>query len=389
MNKHWNLLAGAAVALTASAATAGEMSYTTASGSAGKQTIANLGDAATFEESSLLDNLWALPTLYKGDGAILQEFGLIGRYHGTYYDVDGDDQGSDDGWDNRRQRLGFSAALFNQLDLEVQFNVDYAQESDRFFKNIEDVAIEWSGIEGLGLAIGKFKPTVSREYNTSSKRIKTIERSLFVNQVVPEKVWGASTDVEVGGLDVQVGAFAGDLDGDWDFSEFNAGYLLNAAVDFGDVRLSYLYNDGNEGNTGAEDYDNIVSLSYVNYGKKGYEGLGLFAEAMYADGDSSGYGITLMPSYMITDQLEAVVRVHHAGSDESDGLTVQKRYDRKVSDLSSKVGDQYIGVYGGLNYYINGDKLKLMGGVEVGSFDQDNGDSLDVVSLMAGVRIYF
>lgn len=368
----------ATAALVGTSVTAGEIAASS------KQPVP---EAAAVEEKSLCDTIFGMTKLYEGDNPFIQEFKLIGRYHGQYFYADADEQGDAEYWDTRRWRAGFSMDFFNDFEFKATFNLDH--EGDRFFENIEDMVLKYGGIEGVDVAIGKMKPTAGREFNTSTKQIKTIERSLITNQVLPAKIWGVAIGTEVSGLGIDLGGYAGDLDGDWDFSEFDAGYLLNAAVTWNDVRLSYLYNDGDPGNSGAKDYDHIVSLSYVNYGKKGYEGLGLFAEGIYATGDDDVWGVTLMPSYMITDRLEGVLRLHVAGSDGDSGLTAQKRYDRQVDALTSSKGDQYVGAYAGLNYYLCGDRLKLMGGVEYGSFDQDNGDSLDVWSVMGGVRIYF
>ena len=363
--------------------TAGEIGH---GPTGGKQPLA-LSQTPLVEESFSICDLWDYTTLYQGDNPFIQEFKLTGRYHGQYFYADADEQGDAEYWDTRRWRLGFGMDFLNNFEFGVNFNIDH--EGDRFFENIEDMKLKYPGIEGVDVAIGKFKPTAGREFNTSSNRIKTIERSLITNQVLPNKIWGLAIGTEVNGLDLDLGAYAGDLDGDWNFTEFDAGYLLNAAVTYNDVRLSYLYNDGDPGNSGAKDYDHIISLSYVNYGKTGYEGLGFFAEAIYAVGDDDAWGITLMPSYMLTDRLESVLRLHVAGSEGDSGLTVQKRYDRQVDALASSKGDQYVGAYAGLNYYLCGDKLKLMGGVEYGNFDQDSGASLDVWSVLGGVRIYF
>ena len=383
MKLNSNLLAGA-VALAATAAFAGEAP----SGKA-------IAPVVIEEEESIFDKIWGLATIYEGDGPFLQELSFIGRYHGQYFDVDGDEQGSGDDWDNRRARLGLAATIFNRFDLEIQWNLDVEADvpffDSEFFQNIEDAVVSFEATDTLEFSLGKQKPVASREYNTSSKRIKTIERSLLANRVSPRKIWGIQATQELGDFDIDLGVFSGELDTDLEFSSFDAGVVLNAAVTYNGARLSYLYDDGDIGNSGTRGYDHIVSLSYVTYGKKGYEGLGFFTEGIYAEGNIFGdaYGITVMPSYMITSNLEAVLRYHYAGSDGDSGLAVQSRYDRRVDNLSSRLGDHYHGVYGGLNYYIYGDKLKLMTGVEYGSFDQNTGDSLDVLSLMGGVRLYF
>ena len=66
-------------------------------------------------ERSTMDKIWDLATLYKSDDGFLNELSLTGRYQGQFWDADSD-QGQEDGWDNRRFRIG-SRAYF--LDRKV------------------------------------------------------------------------------------------------------------------------------------------------------------------------------------------------------------------------------------------------------------------------------
>jgi phosphate-selective porin OprO/OprP len=69
--------------------------------------------------------------------------------------------------------------------------------------------------------------------------------------------------------------------------------------------------------------------------------------------------IGVMPWFNITDKLQAVTRYTYLTSDEPNGIRLA-RYD---SFVTSKKGSEYHEIYGGLNYYICGHKLKLQTGI--------------------------
>jgi hypothetical protein len=57
--------------------------------------------------------------------------------------------------------------------------------------------------------------------------------------------------------------------------------------------------------------------------------------------------------------------------------------------VNKGLGDSYHSLYAGAQYFINGDKLKLMAGAEWAWLDHDSGDSYDGVTLFTGVRFAF
>ena len=82
---------------------------------------------------------------------------------------------------------------------------------------------------------------------------------------------------------------------------------------------------------------------------------GLGAEA------GNAVGLNLQPGLFLTDKLQIVGRYQLAGSDGQNGLQAQRRYERFVG---MQTGDRYQAVCLGLNYYVLGHRLKIMGGVE-------------------------
>jgi len=367
----------AAAGLGATAANAGEPS--------GKMVMP---EPAPAPEPWTICNLFDYSTLYENDSnPFIQEFSLIGRYHGQWHYTDGS-AASDDGWEDRRWRFGAEAKLFNNVEVQAQFNLN-PEFNDRFFEDLEEATIAWEPSDSFYLIVGKQKPKITQEYSTSSKRIITFERSLLVNQLVPDKTGGVVVGGEVGMMFWETGIFTGGEDEDWDLPEFDAG--IGAMGRFGvhateatDIRFDYFYNDGDAGNDGFEDQENTFSLNSTTK----LDGFGLNTDLIYATGgiENDVYGLVIMPYVDITDKLQGVFRYQFAGSDGNDGIRLQSRYERPGA-AGGERGDTYHAFYGGLNYRICGDKLKLMGGVEYSTLDGES--DYDGITYLAGIRLYF
>ncbi len=332
-----------------------------------------------------------LAKLYRGDGPLIQEIKLIGRYQGQYHNVESD-LGDDSDWENRRFRFGVAATFLDNFEFEGQFNIktDYSS-SGRLFESVEDLTITWEPNDLWSLTVGKQKPAVTREYSTSSKRIKTVERSQLVNQLVPEKAGGVVlTFNDVGGFAVDLGIFSGSLEDEWELPDFDGGYGLYARIareitEATELRFDYLYNDGDPMNNAFEDYDHIFSLNSQSDWDRWHLVTDILAGVEGSFGSQDVYGLVLMPYYDLTDKLELVFRYTLSSSNGTTGLDVQSRYEDDASgDL---VGDQYHALYLGLNWYICGDKLKFMNGVEWSSIE--GFDDNDYWSFFSAIRMYF
>jgi phosphate-selective porin OprO and OprP len=345
--------------------------------------------------ASIFDTVWALPVLYSDKtNPVVQRLALIGRYHGQYYKVDADEFGSDKDWDHRRTRVGIKAELFRIITFEGQMNIDMDNNRSGFFDSVEDLYIDVKPSDAFGLSIGKHKPYLTHEWNTSSNRIKTIERSLLVNQIIPDKVYGVTAFGKGGDVSWRVGAFSATYTERWELPEFDGGYLINASLGYdagkkGQLRLEYLYNDGDRRNfVATKPYEHSFSLNY-----NGTHGsLGLAADLIYAVGSgevSDVWGIVVLPYYKITDKLEGVFRYTYAGSDARNGIRLASRYERRVDNLTVDRGDKHHSFYLGANYYIYGDRLKLMSGVEYSTADLQDGNDWDSWTWFGGVRLHF
>ena len=339
------------------------------------------------EPTDWCESIWSLPTLYKNDqNAFIQEFKLIGRFQPQYAWVDSK-EGDYDDYETRRLRIGGQAKLFNFVKLLGQINVN--DEFDPFYNSIDEAYAEFSIGEGA-LIVGKHKPEFTYEYTTSSKEIVTVERSVLVNQVIPDKSSGATFEGAGGGLEFSLGLFSGD--GDDEFGGFDEGVFSLATIGtdlgFADWRLGYLYN-GSEANNNTASYRHSFSNTLV-FGGDGPFKVG--TDLIYADGfEDDAYGLVILPTYDLTEKLQLVGRYQYAHGD-NDSLRAQSRYERRVPDITDGGhGEDYNAFYAGVNYYICGHKLKLMTGLEYSDLQDDAGDGGDFEgwTLFTGLRMYF
>lgn len=343
-------------------------------------------------------DLFKSNTLYKSDSGPINKIKWIGRYHGQYHSTDSN-QGADSDWQNRRFRAGLQIEFLNDFKFEGQFNLktDYSA-GGRFVDSVEDLTIEWEPSDDFYVIVGKQKAKTTSDWATSSKQILTFERSLLTNQVVPDKIGGVVVGYNLTEkLWVEGGVFSGDwTDDGWELPDFNGGIAASARIgyqfnDATELRFGYFYGEGAGEDTGIEEYDNVFVWSTVSsWGK-----VGLTTDIIYATGidnshNSDVFGLVIMPSYDITEKLQAVFRYQYAQSESDSGIRLQSRYERAgdAAPLNTR-GDSYNAFYLGLNYRLCGDNLKLMGGIEYADLAAPSAEDWDGFTYMAGVRLYF
>ena len=388
-NKLMTLAAGAgAAALLAGSAFAGDA----------KCVIDDKNPVPAPEPWSICD-LFDYSTLYKSDTGFFNKIALIGRYQGQWHNTDAN-QGDDAGWENRRFRAGLKLEFLDQFEFEGQFNLN-VDEGD-FVEDVEDLTVSWEPNDDLYVTVGKQKAKVTREWSTTSRKIKTMERSQMVNQVVPDKLGGVVVGYHLtDALWAEVGGYTLDVTDDWALPEFNAGYGVSGRIGYDiseatEVRFDYLHME-QDPNNDTPPYDNVFSLNSESH----WDAFGLVTDLIFATGTDSArhddaFSAVFMPTYKLTDKLEAVFRYTYSTSDSATGIRLQKRYERAAADLN-QYGSDYNAFYFGLNYYICEDKLKLMTGAEYSSLgapavgsshDKVSGD-FDGWTYWAGVRLYF
>ena len=328
----------------------------------------------------------------------LQELSLKlrGQYQWGYLDpAGGDDRVKGDRNDNnewRRFRLGAQAKVLNQFTLKGVWNVGGLDARNKFSDGewdrshtegtLDELTLSTT-LKPVTLTLGKHKPAYMAEYRTSSAKILTMERSVLVNQLKAEKLYGISVanadkKAEWGwnaGLWVN-----GQRDNTWLEPSLNSedsvtlGMSVSRATGKnGRLQLDYMHSFHKDGETnrgseyagpGAQD---VFSLSWEGKQDKwsflaeAQAGLNVYGGA---SGAENVFGLVLMPSYRFTPNWEGVVRYQLASG--SNAVKGDSRYYTTNSTYSG-TSDLLQGIYMGANYYVcpeNPHMLKLMLGAE-------------------------
>lgn len=360
---------------------------------AGGSTVVNSGAKAPLtqiqpKEESAFDKIWSLFSLYKNDSnPYLEELAIIGRYQGQYYSADGQNANDSD-WENRRFRLGLKAKM---LDKHLEFKGEMFSnllDGEDFYAGLKNFNLSYKFSDAFGIMIGKFEPTFGYYYSKSDTLLVPFERNAITNQFKNEYSTGVNVFGKVDKFSYYVAANSNTPDKE--FGDFNGGWSATVALSY-DIKdlihmdkallhLDYLHSEHDAKDTVLTGFDNGVA-TYLEL-KQG--AIGLTTEVMAGFGQSNVVGLTLEPTYDLTKQLQLVGRYQLAVSDEDLGITPNKRYESKVG---AGKGDVYNAFYLGLNYFIYGDKLKLMAGAEYSTMGGSKGD--DVLTLLAGVRAFW
>lgn len=358
-----------------------------------------------FTLNDAFDKLWALPVLYRDkENPFIQEVAFTGRYQGQMFSLNSD-FGPAGGWQNRRQRFGGKIEFLNAFEAFVEFNLNFnGANTGRFVEDYDGFGLKWKPCNLFNLEVGLFKVPITNEWRTSSNKIITIERSDFINMAVPGKLGGVLATGETAGgfpgdgkFTYGAGIYTATRSEDWQYPTFDGGSMLYGGVGYKfnknhDLRFDngILAGDTDVSTNATQPYTCTTALSYS--GKFFNEKFWLQSDLVMAIGEEDQpdlYGFILLPSYMLTGQIELVARYQYLVSDENNGVRLQSRYERRAPGLPTTYGNTYNALYGGVNYYIAKDRLKLMGGVEYSHMELVEGGGYNQVTVFGAIRVWF
>jgi hypothetical protein len=310
----------------------------------------------------------------------VQKVEVFGRYQQQWIYSDGRDRGRDFsgyGQELRRFRVGASIEFLDRWKLHGRINLEeggfnntrlHHDDVDELFIRYESKDIGFLDEPSFGYGLTKID--FGGEWYTTSKEIKTIERSNLSNIYSPSRATGVFMAAEIEKFDVIFGVFSSREHNyalaDWDGGR---GYFtsIRTKIGGGKLRADLLYVDATKEEDEIFGFDWATSLSY----DQEIGDWNLFANGTYGrseDGDI--YGIVVMPSiFIIEDRLEAVFRYQWAHSTELElrpgrsGHT-SIRAVAEADGVKIAKGDDNHAFYAGLNYYFCDDNLKLMTGIE-------------------------
>ena len=352
------------------------------------------------------ESLQDIGKLYKSkENPFIQEIKVFGRAHYQYgysHIENNGDEYSGGGDEIRRLRAGLSVKFLNGFKLAGRANFEeggFRNHEGFSYSGMDELYLEYAledvaGLKEVGLGYGRYKIAFGGEEATSSKKIKTVERSNLNNIFAPDRATGAKVFGEIGEVAFTLGVFS-TADSGQDLADWNGGlaYFGSATLDLGknkSLRGDFIYNDADAGEDDVFGYDWAASLTYEDE----FGPIDFFANATYGDlGDDEVYGVVIMPStYLIEDKLEAVFRYQWAHS-SGQNIRPNSRNLRNVAgnELPARGiarGDDNHTFYAGLNYYLCDNNAKVMFGAEYETLDGDTVD-LEATTLWAAFRMYF
>jgi phosphate-selective porin OprO/OprP len=352
------------------------------------------------QTTSIYDKIWDIPVLYQNENnPTIQSFSLVGRYHGQYWNVNAD-QGNAQDWENRREIIGFSSKWFRDFKLEAQMYLNTS--NGPLYDGLYVAFISWTPADtDFSLDVGRLDYLFTGfERSKSSKKINAIERGLLVNQVMPAEVVGIHLKGKKGRFSYHAGLFSSSIEEE--FSDFDTGSagVIGAAYDAplffeeGQLHLDYLHSSRDSQGNAFKPYRHVASLWHR--GESGRLGMGIdLTVAVPLETEGHVWGLTLEPTWMLRDSvfakddaLQLVARYQYATGNKDNSLQLQRRYEQEVS-LGE--GNKYQAFYGGVNYFLYGQKLKFMFGGEYAHM-QDDADDVGRYrgwTWFGAVRLYF
>ena len=355
-----------------------------------------------FTGESAFDQAWSAATLYKNNGnPILEEFNLTGRGQFDYFKVDAN-KGQNDFLEIRRLRMGVDTFWADRF-IEVKATLDTALHNynapEVFYNRMTDLFVNFHFNDALNLRLGKFEPHFGYEREFSDNTQVFFERSFFDEQIFNntgnDYVTGTSLSGKIGKWGYQAAVFSDHVG--QEFGHFNGGesYLAEVSYDFAENLhadkalwvLDYLHTENNAYSNVFNTMENAFATYFDFHTGK----FGLVTQLGYGDGIESKGGVfqwMLMPTYLITKQLELVTRYQLGLAAHANGITTLNRQEKTLGKFT---GDTDNAVYVGLNYYVYGQKLKLMAGEQ---FDKLTGGTgakagYDGWTTLVGLRMFF
>lgn len=330
-----------------------------------------------------------LGRLYKDDkNPWLQEFWVLGRYHGQYHWSEGN-AGEDEGWEDRRLRAGFQARMFQKLTIHAQ--AVSGTDLDPLYNGFTELWVGWRFSDALTLTVGQQKHRFTHDRNVSSRYLNYLERAMLTNMFALDytpaitlsgtvKDWTYYTGVFSNSTGRNMGKAFGELDSGYSFIASATKDLHGAGgMDTTHVNFAYLHSETRGTTTNLNRFEHGLNTALIVT----KDARALVAELTAGLGGPGGsaYGLNLQPSVFLTRKLQLVGRYQIAASQDDNGLRAQRRYERPAG---LNRGQLYQAGYVGADYYLSAHRLKLMAGVEYSRLDQR-----DVWTTSIAIRSFF
>lgn len=379
------------------------------------------------------DNLINFGKFYNNpDASTLQSAKLFLSYQHQIGHIDGTDQTGkefDDSFEEfRRVWVGLSGKFGNFWKFKVvsqisndrnEYPGDYRQWGHETFRaaNITfdaDKFWEIESLDSLEFGYGRRTGRMADEWQRSSTMINCLERSSFSNKLWlydkekgnPLAAWVKWT---AGKHTFDTALFSGTYDdyiGGWSDSKifyvsWLGDYSEGSSYELLEYWISYYRQEGSiteDRLAGGNDW----ALSLVNRMGNGPWALhstlawGNNGDQTSPNREGEFGGIVLMPMYWLNqNKLKVVGRYLYQKADCTKGLKLNSRYapladirDQTI-DLNSGRGDKHQAFYLGLNYYLCGENLKLVNGLQHDELESSGSTQFRGWTVGSSIRLWF
>lgn len=355
--------------------------------------------------NSWADTLKTMGKVYSDkENPNVQEVKFFGRLHQQWNYSDGESSGSDfsgNGDELRRLRAGVSVKFLDGFKFLGRANFEKGgfRNTSIGYNSFDELYLGYSkeglfGFDKATIGYGRYKVAFGGEERVSSKKIKTVERSGINNRFGSLRPTGIVLKGEKSDVNYTFGVYSTERD-----SETLAGWSDGLAFQFGaefeagegTLITDFIYADDSDNDQSVFDFDWATSLTYT----RTYGDVNVLTSLTYGnEGDEDIYGFVVIPSFYITEKLEAAFRYQYGHSTDMTGVpkSSSSRGLRRVArndGVGTGSGDTNHTLYAGLNYYIEDHYLKVMTGVEYESIDGAPGRGVEGLTFWAAFRSYF
>ncbi|EDY82146.1 hypothetical protein VDG1235_1766 [Verrucomicrobiia bacterium DG1235] len=362
--------------------------------------------SAQEEDQTWADTLKTMGKVYSDkNNPNIQEVKFFGRAHYQWNYSDGESAGNDfsgTGDELRRLRAGASVKFLDGFKALARANLEKGgfRSTSIGYSSFDELYVEYGkdglfGFDKASIGYGRYKVAFGGEEHVSSKKIKTVERSNINNRFGSLRPTGIVLKAEQNDVEYVAAIYSTEADSET-WSNWDGGIALQGSATFdameGSVTADFIYADHSSNDQSVFDFDWATSLTY----NRAYGKVNVLANATFGNAGSEDiYGLVVVPSfYIVQDKLEAAFRYQWGHSTNETGVpkSSSSRGLRRVArndGVGTGSGDVNHTAYAGLNYYIEGDYMKVMTGVEYESIDGARGKGVEGLTLWAAFRTYF
>jgi phosphate-selective porin OprO/OprP len=336
------------------------------------------------------DHIFSLAKVYQDDKTSVA---LSGRLQGDSVSVNSSDGDFDDTtW--RRLRFGMKAKINHDITVHVEGDFNLNENAE--YQRLTDAYVAWNINDKQKIKVLKQGVGFTVDGATSSKKLLTLERNNLSNNL-----WFSAeyfTGISVEGtnnkqIKYKAGIYAND--GNDELSQFDASYFTLLSLTFQDdnpnfwqhseYHVDYVYNE-KDALANTRDFEHIVSVS-GKFNRANWHLVSELAAGKGFDEQDNVWGLVIMPYYQLTPNWQLVGRYTMIKGNGDNSVRLGRYESRAVSGR----GDQYHELYSGVNYYLNGHKLKLqLGAKYTGMADHaDDGGKFTGWSINSGLRLYW